>query len=698
MLHLDGGRDRLVINRQFLVWDGWSNGVVVGELLARYENPGLPAPVDTAFERYLTWLAERDRVAARTAWATAMAGLDEPTLVAHRAAPPVGIPLRRRDELEAQTTAALVAATRQRGVTLNAVVTAALALAISSATGRTDVVFGITVAGRPPEVEGLDTAPGMFLSTVPVRTVLDPRESVDALVRRVQGDRVEAMEFDHLGLAEIIEVSPHRTLFDTLCVVQNFVSEDSAASLNAAHGVAGTDSIDHTNYPLTVVVTPGARIAVTVEYRPEAIDVERVDLIADEFTRLVAGFATEGSRSVLPALPRLDRQVDELPDLTVTEMLLRTAQRNPDAIALVAGSEHLTYAGLAGRVEGLARVLLGRGAGPEIVIALALPRSLDMVVALFAVLRTGAAYLPLELDHPDARIHALLDDARPLCTVTTEAVGRRLSGRDGIVVLEPLDDESPLTAAELGAFAPGTPHRLDHPAYVIYTSGSTGTPKGVVTPYRGLTNMQLNHRSAIFDPVVDAAHGRTLRIAHTVSFAFDMSWEELLWLVEGHEVHVADEVLRRDADALVRYIDEERIDVINVTPTYASLLLETGLLDGHRPALVLLGGEAVGDDVWSALRSTDGVLGYNLYGPTEYTINTLGAGTDESETPTVGLPIRATEAHVLDGWLRPVPDGVAGELYIAGAGLARGYGDGSASRRTASSPTPSGRGAHVPHG
>ncbi|MBY6683156.1 amino acid adenylation domain-containing protein [Rhodococcus sp. BP-316] len=673
VLHLDGGRDRLVINRQFLVWDGWSNGVVVGELLARYENPGLPAPADTAFERYLTWLAERDRVAARTAWATAMAGLDEPTLVAHRAAPPVGIPLRRRDELDASTTAALVAATRQRGVTLNAVVTAALALAISSATGRTDVVFGITVAGRPPEVEGLDTAPGMFLSTVPVRTVLDPRENVDALVRRVQGDRVEAMEFDHLGLAEIIEVSPHRTLFDTLCVVQNFVSEDSAASLNAAHGVAGTDSIDHTNYPLTVVVTPGARIAVTVEYRPEAIDVERVDLIADEFTRLVAGFATEGSRSVLPALPRLDRQVDEVPDLTVTEMLLRTAQKDPDAIALVAGSEHLTYAGLAGRVEGLARVLLGRGAGPETVVALALPRGLDMVVALFAVLRTGAAYLPLELDHPDARIHALLDDARPLCTVTTEAVGRRLSGRDGIVVLEPLHDESPLTAAELGAFAPGTPHRLDHPAYVIYTSGSTGTPKGVVTPYRGLTNMQLNHRSAIFDPVVDAAHGRTLRIAHTVSFAFDMSWEELLWLVEGHEVHVADEVLRRDADALVRYIDEERIDVINVTPTYASLLLETGLLDGHRPALVLLGGEAVGDDVWSALRSTDGVLGYNLYGPTEYTINTLGAGTDESETPTVGLPIRATEAHVLDGWLRPVPDGVAGELYIAGAGLARGY-------------------------
>ncbi|MED7952187.1 AMP-binding protein, partial [Streptomyces sp. BE303] len=176
-------------------------------------------------------------------------------------------------------------------------------------------------------------------------------------------------------------------------------------------------------------------------------------------------------------------------------------------------------------------------------------------------------------------------------------------------------------------------------------------------------------------PVVASAGGRRLRIAHTVSFSFDMSWEELLWLVEGHEVHVLDEALRRDAEALAAYCAEHAVDVINVTPSYAQALVDRGLLDEgrHRPVLVLLGGEAVAETLWSKLRDTPGVMGYNLYGPTEYTINTLGGGTLDSATATVGRPIWNTVAHVLDGHLRPVPVGVPGELYVSGVGLARGY-------------------------
>ncbi|WP_398919984.1 amino acid adenylation domain-containing protein [Streptomyces sp. I6] len=306
--------------------------------------------------------------------------------------------------------------------------------------------------------------------------------------------------------------------------------------------------------------------------------------------------------------------------------------------------------------------------------ALGLPRSIDMVVALFAVLRTGAAYLPLELDHPAERLSLMLADARPLLLLSTEAASSPLGPLPDGTPRVLLDD--PAVAAELAGLsraAVRTSFSLDHPAYVIYTSGSTGRPKGVVTPYAGLTNMQLNHRKEIFAPAVASAGGRRLRVAHTVSFAFDMSWEELLWLVEGHEVHLCDEELRRDATALVAYCEEHRVDVVNVTPTYAHLLIEEGLLEGHRPPLVLLGGESVTEAVWTVLRDTEGTYGYNLYGPTEYTINTLGGGTHDSATPTVGRPIRATRARILDTWLRPVPEGVAGELYIAGAGLARGY-------------------------
>ncbi|RRO93767.1 amino acid adenylation domain-containing protein, partial [Corynebacterium bovis] len=248
-----------------------------------------------------------------------------------------------------------------------------------------------------------------------------------------------------------------------------------------------------------------------------------------------------------------------------------------------------------------------------------------------------------------------------------------------------------VTAQDPVAAPPAPAAGLADDAYVIYTSGSTGTPKGVVVQHDGLAAMLGNHRRRIFAPAVEAVRERTrgaasspsgsatetpvLRVAHAVSFAFDMSWEELFWFADGHEVHILDEDLRHDAAATVAEIRRVGIDVVNVTPSLAEQLLAVGMLsgDGHAPGLVLLGGEAVSPAVWSTLRDTPGVRGYNLYGPTEYTINALGAGTDESATPVIGTPVDRTAALVLDRWLRPVPDGVPGELYLAGTGLARAY-------------------------
>ncbi|MDF2846241.1 MAG: amino acid adenylation protein, partial [Oerskovia sp.] len=226
---------------------------------------------------------------------------------------------------------------------------------------------------------------------------------------------------------------------------------------------------------------------------------------------------------------------------------------------------------------------------------------------------------------------------------------------------------------------PWPAYRHDRLAYVMYTSGSTGAPKGVAIEHGGLVNMLHNHRAEIFEPLVASRpaglRGEPVRVAHTVSFAFDMSWEELLWLVDGHEVHLLDEAVRRDPDAMATYCAAERIDVVNVTPSVCSALLAEGLLDEgrYRPGLVLLGGEAVGAEVWDAIVATPGTRGYNLYGPTEYTINTLGGGTDESRRPTVGRPVANTSVYVLDSGLAPVPDGTPGELYVSGIGLARGY-------------------------
>ncbi|MEU6732794.1 amino acid adenylation domain-containing protein [Streptomyces physcomitrii] len=716
LLRLPDGRDRLVVTHHLILWDGWSAWLFLEELFTLYERAGDPTGLAPrgSYRDYLAWLDEQDAGEALTAWRTALAGFEEPTLLAPtgRDSGPV-IPVDHESVLDEATGDRLRAAVRRHGLTLNSVLNAAWGLVLSALTGRADVVFGTAVAGRPAEVPEVGGIIGMFLNTVPARVALDPAEPLPALLRRLQSERAAVMPYEYVGLGTLQQETGHRRLFDTLFVLRSADGEDRAAALRERHGITGVSNVDGTHFPLTLIVTPGTRLRVTLAARPDHFDAAAAGTILARFTavleRLTEALAApdaEAARTVgLDLLLPAERRAllaegaaarEPVPDETIADLLAAQAARTPDEVAVVFGEQALSYAELDARINRLARLLLARGAGPEQAVALALPRSLDMVCALFAVLRTGAAYLPLDLDHPAERLRLMIEDTRPLCLLSTAATAPSLRGAEGPLAPELLLDAAESTEelaalsgaeiadAERPAFARGVPGRLEHPAYVIYTSGSTGRPKGVVTPYRGLTNMQLNHQKEIFDPAIAAAGGRRLRIAHTVSFAFDMSWEELLWLVEGHEVHVCDEELRRDAEALVAYCDRHRVDVVNVTPTYAQLLIEEGLLEQtaeqhprgrHRPALVLLGGEAVSETVWSRLRDTEGTYGYNLYGPTEYTINTLGGSTTDSASPTVGRPIRATRAHILDTMLRPVPPGSPGELYIAGVGLARGYHD-----------------------
>ncbi|MEL5955437.1 amino acid adenylation domain-containing protein [Streptomyces sp. CLV115] len=674
VVRLPGGRDGLLLSYHLLLWDGWSREIVLRDLFDAYEAVvagGAPvaAPAVPGFEEYARALDAKDPEVSTRFWAEHLAGLSGPTLLAGPApALSDALPRALTHTMSAELSALLREAARVHGVTLNSVLTGAFGLLLGARTGRSDAVFGVTVSGR--EGEGHDGIVGVLLNTVPMWTRARPGDTVGGYLTAVQAARVEAMEHEHLGLGEIQRAGGHDTLFDNLFVLQNFLDLDAFAEMNARHGITSVRADDSTHYPFTWVVTPGDRLTVKLEHRDDDPDGAR--RLLDEYLRVLEDLARSTGR--LGALPgpapapgpaaRTDIGTD-----TVVDRFDRAADRDPQRVALVAHGSTLTFAQLQERSRAVAGVLAARGIGPETAVGLAVPRSLDSIVALFAVLRVGAAYVPLELDHPDERIAAIVADARPEVILTVSAVSPRLSG-DLIELDRPLPAADPYVT-----FAPDDPDRLRHPAYTIYTSGSTGKPKGVVTEYAGLTNMLINHRRRIFEPVL-AEHGhRVFRIAHTVSFAFDMSWEELLWLADGHEVHICDEELRRDAPRLVEYCGEHGIDVINVTPTYAQQLVAEGLLDNprRRPALVLLGGEAVTPTLWQRLAGTEGTVGYNLYGPTEYTINTLGVGTFECQDPVVGVAIDNTEVYVLDPWLRPLPDGVPGELYVSGIGIARGY-------------------------
>ncbi|MFJ2152414.1 amino acid adenylation domain-containing protein [Streptomyces microflavus] len=675
VVRLPDGRDGLLLSYHLLLWDGWSREILLRDLFEAYEalaagEPWDATPAVPGFEEYARTLAAKDPAVGERFWAEHLAGLPGPTLLAGPApALSEELPQPIVHTLSAELTELLREAARVHGVTLNSVLTGAFGLLLGARTGRSDAVFGVTVSGR--EGEGHGDIVGVLLNTVPMWTRARPEETVGAYLSAVQAARVAAMDHEHLGLGEIQRAAGLDTLFDNLFVLQNFLDLDAFAAMNARHGITSVQADDSTHYPYTWVVTPGDRLTVKLEHRHG--DPESARRLLDDYLSVLEDVArsTTGRMGALRGLgpdPEPAERTDVGTD-TVVDRFDLAADRHPERVALVADGATMTFAELRDRSRAVAGVLAQRGIGPETTVGLAIPRSPDWIAALFAVLRVGAAYVPLELDHPDERIATIVEDARPEVILTVSSVSPRLSG-ELIELDRPLPEAQPYVT-----FAPDDPDRLRHPAYTIYTSGSTGKPKGVVTEYAGLTNMLINHQRRIFEPVL-AEHGhRTFRIAHTVSFAFDMSWEELLWLADGHEVHICDEELRRDAPRLVEYCTQHGVDVINVTPTYAQQLIAEGLLDNHqqRPPLVLLGGEAVTPALWQRLAATEGTVGYNLYGPTEYTINTLGVGTFECLDPVVGVAIDNTEVYVLDPWLRPLPDGAPGELYVAGIGIARGY-------------------------
>ncbi|SDH57702.1 non-ribosomal peptide synthetase [Nonomuraea jiangxiensis] len=661
LVRLAPERHLLLVANHHLVLDGWSLHLLLRELFELYGGAELPpAP---PYRDFLGWLAGRDEGAARAAWRGHLAGFEEPALLVGAA---VGAAREVVTELPAELTARLAAVARESRATMSMVVQTAWALVLGLLTGRDDVVFGVTVAGRPPEVPGSERMVGLFINTVPVRVRLRPGGSVAEHLARLRDAHARLIEHQHLGLAEI---QGGRELFDTLVLFEN---QPSGLAGSGGLTVAGIEERDATHYPLTVSARPGERLRLELSYREGSMGAAEAERVAGRLVRALEQLAADPARPV-GLLHLLERHERDLvlrtwagpdhgpgPARTLPEVFRERCAATPDEVAVVDGrGQALTYAELAGRVNRLAGVLGARGIGPEDVVALAMPRGPDTVVAILAVWQAGAAYLPVDLGYPADRIALMLGDAGAAVVVTDSATAPSLPAvaGDRLVLLDELGDAA-------GATTPPLPGNA---AYVIYTSGSTGRPKGVVVTHAAVANLLAAHQADVI-AAGEAAVGRRLRVAHSASFSFDASVDPLLWMLAGHELHVLDDATYQDPGLLAAYVAEHRIDYVDVTPSYLASLI-SALEDGpHRPAVVAVGGEAVPGPLWERLCALDGVVARDLYGPTECTVDAYVRRQDGGAAPVPGVRVL-----LLDGMLRPVPPGVTGELYLAGAGLARGY-------------------------
>ncbi|GAA0624941.1 hypothetical protein GCM10010174_50260 [Kutzneria viridogrisea] len=681
VVRLGGERFRLLVTAHHILADGWSlSAVFARELLTLWGNgadtSALPALVP--HRGYLAWLAEQDEQAARAAWQEELAGIEEPTRLGpddrqRISALPATLVRRLPEPLFAE----LTAWARARGLTLNTVLQGCWAVLLGRLTGREDVVFGAVNSGRPAELPGAESMVGVFMHTLPVRVRLDPARGFGELLADLQRRQAELAAHQHLGLGEVQALAGLGELFDTVVTYHNYPMDEPSALSGI---VPGTRVLDYqsrviTDFPFALAAFPVDGLRLEAEYRPDVFGPEQISTLLDRFelvlTRVLAApDAPVGRLDVLGAAERelilgtWAGSIRQHPDTVVGARFEDWVRRGPDVVAAVDAAGEHSYRDLNARVNRLARLLIGRGVGPERVVGLALPRSADTIVAAMAVLKAGGAYLPVDPGYPAERIVHMVRDAAPVLVLTTRELAASLSSPtlalddpstvDSLAALPAQD----VTAAErLGPLLPA------HAAYVIYTSGSTGTPRGVLVDHGGFL--------AMIDSLAEC-FGVTpgTRVLQFASYSFDFSvWEMGVALLRGGTAVVADQRHRSGGRPLAELIAEQRVDLAGLPPAVvAAFDQDLRLPEGMS---LVVAGEACPPEVarrWSARHRM-----FNGYGPTETVVGaTVSAPLTGQGRPPIGPPTSAHRVYVLDRTLLPVPEGVVGELYVNGW-LARCY-------------------------
>ncbi|KAA0984731.1 amino acid adenylation domain-containing protein [Pseudomonas sp. ANT_J12] len=688
LLRLSDEQFQMIWTSHHILMDGWSSSRLFGEVL-QYYSKGQVSGENGRYRDFIGWLQAQDQNAQEVFWKARLAPVTEPTALSQAMHPRFSADVSGHDAIysnwNTSQTARLQQFCRDLRITPNTLIQGAWLLLLQRYTGQRTVTFGATVSGRPESLPNVGNMLGLFINTLPIIQTPEPDQRLADWLNQVQACNLDIRDYSQVPLADVQRWSNlgGQGLFDSIIVFENFPIDDRLQEENDTELTFGK-SIGHgvTNVPMDLAVMLGDELSIEYLYlrshfSAEAVEGIRLTMENTLEAMMSAPYERLGNLQRLSceqwhamqawsAEPAADHQATLLPQL-----ISQHALHQPEAIALQCAGLSLSYGELEQRANRLAHCLIEHGAGPEVVIGVALPRSLEMVVSFLAVLKSGAAYVPLDIDYPPERLAFMIEDSRMALLLTQSSLRGTLPAPEGLLRLE-IDhlDETRYTDA-----APVCRVQEQGLAYLVYTSGSTGRPKGVAVT-QGPLSMHCQAIAKLYEMDTDSCE------LHFMSFAFDGAHERWLsTLYSGGRLVIRDGCLWTP-EQTYQALHEYGVTIACFPPAYLKQLAEYAAASGIAPPPVRIycfGGDAVPDQTFEQVKAALRPEYFtNGYGPTETVVTPMlwkvpVSQHCEAAYAPIGRAVGGRSLYVLDEDLNPLPPGFSGELYIGGYGIARGY-------------------------
>ena len=678
ILRLGETQYELIWSFHHIIMDGWCIGIVNQEFWQIYQSLISNVPIrleePKAYGEYIKWLAKQDHEKARQYWQEYLRGFETRTEI------PRGTIRQKQNYLSKEAyvnlgkplTNQLETVSRQAQVTLNIVFEAIWGLLLQRYNNTNDVVFGLIVAGRPPEIAGVEIMVGLFINAIPVRVGYAPAIRFSELLKSLQETALLSNRYSYLSVAEIQANTEFKSqLFGHILAFENYplegIIKGNQIQQELMFAIEKVEIFEQTNYDFNIQIIPGEEITIKFSYNGAIYDPETVESIGNHI-RMIARQVVENTDLIIKDIEILtpaekkrvlyefnDTATEYPKEKTIQELFEEQVERTPENIAVVYGTEQLTYRELNRKANQLAHSLRSKGVESENIVGIMVDRSLEMVIGIMGILKAGGAYLPVAPEYPQERIQYMMNDSGMSYCLTQTRLLPKLSSESGVQIID-LQSNQNYGDEETNI---GQVTASNNLAYIIYTSGTTGTPKGVMVEHRSLINLCYWHNRYYGVTAAD-------RATRYADFGFDASvWELFPYLIVGASVYIIPEELRLNPAEFNGFYKRNHITISFLPTQICEQFME---LDNQSLRKLLTGGDKL-----TNFRKRNYEL-VNNYGPTENTVVTTAIPIHEpGPNLPIGKPVHNCRVFIVDQHLQLQPPGIPGELCIAGDGLARGY-------------------------